>query len=174
MLVELSRREYMFAAYGGLMRHALTVYGHQTDRSKNDDPIGLDIKGAVAEYACAKLFGRFWSGPGELNGADVGVGGSALQVRSTVAIYRSAVSQLRLVLREDDDDDDIYVLMVGTKDCPMVWDMRGWIHGRDGKRPEFRDSPNERATAYFVPQTSLHDGIPPWLNVQESMRAQAE
>lgn len=156
--VELSRAEYFFAAHAGLMRHAQARFnGREAAHGFRGDPISVDIMGALGEYACAKACGRFWSGPGEFRGADVGSGASALQVRTCAEAWHS------LILHDSDDDSDIFVLMIGSAERPFVWEMAGWLTARDGKREEFRKNPRgeKNTEAYFVPQSALNSGIPP-------------
>lgn len=103
-----------------------------------------DIEGAAAELAYCKFRGQYWGGTvNTFKAADVGV---AVQIRSTPRPNGS------LILRPGDDDSHYYVLVTG-----MIPKFRivGWLRGREGKRDEFKQNPNNRPPAFFVPQSVL-------------------
>jgi hypothetical protein len=105
---------------------------------------GVDIEGAAAEMAFAKLANTYWHSiarrPEELPG-DVGT----MQVRCTQR------EDGCLILHPEDDDDACFYLLTGQ--IP-TFTVRGWIFGADGKRQEFWRTDTGRP-AYFVPQSVL-------------------
>jgi hypothetical protein len=113
------------------------------------EPWDADIEGAAAELAVCKLIGCFWTGM-EVSGSDRKEGvtpdAGGVQVRST------RLKSGSLILHEGDADDSAFVLVVGR--IPRL-DVKGWIHGRDGKRADYWRSESVRHPAYFVPADAL-------------------
>jgi hypothetical protein len=106
----------------------------------------IDIEGLHAEYVAAKALNLLPFTPcvGELDSAmgDIGPG---LQVRSTK--YSSG----SLLIHDSDDDDHIFILVTGELG---VFDVRGWIYARDGKKKSLWKDYKGRG-AYWVPQSKL-------------------
>lgn len=101
----------------------------------------IHILGAVGEFAVAKRFRLFWSGNmGFLKAPDV----ADLEVRSTTGGGR-------LILHPTSPDDHIFVhLAFGNGLTEAV--VRGWMFGREGKRPEWWKDPSQKnRPAFFVP-----------------------
>jgi hypothetical protein len=135
MAVEVGCRRQLQAIREG--RHDL--YGYD-----GDEGWSLHIEGAAGELAVAKALDRYWSGSVNTYraGADVG----QLQVRTR------SQPNYDLLIRDRDDDDAVFVLVTGRVPSFAV---RGWLLGRDGKRPEWRREHGGRPPAYFVPQAHL-------------------
>lgn len=110
---------------------------------------GIDVEGACAERAAAKMLGRYWEGgigSRHSNPDDGDVG--RLQVRTTC--YANG----KLIIRPDDDDNAVFLLMVGT--ARNGFRPAGWLQGKDAKHDEFIQNPNGAGKAWFVPQDKLH------------------
>lgn len=149
MIVTLKWSEVLIAAQAGVQRRVLHLrrqtgapYGHP------GEPWDVDIEGCAAELAVAQVLGTYWTGM-EANGSDrraqVGDAGT-VQVRSTRHPGGC------LILHNEDADDDVFVLVVGR--IPQL-DVKGWIHGRNGKRADYWRSQSVRHPAFFVPQQAL-------------------
>lgn len=144
--VELTDHEMRLAAHAGVERQLEALrLGRQDNHGFEGDGWGVHIEGACAEVAVAKATGRYWDAvvrrPEDLAG-DVGRG---LQVRST---RRSNGS---LIIHHSDPDDAAFVLVVAK---PPVFNLVGWIRGRDGKHDEWWRADLPRP-AFFVPQREL-------------------
>ena len=153
--VRLNEKEFIHAAFAGFYRQAWATLRNLRDpyAAIGRDSWAAHIQGAVAEFACAKHFGLFWSGPGELGQVDVG---GCLQVRSITKRH------YRMPVYEDDRDEQVFVLMVPGATI-LEWHFRGWIYGRDAKRPEWWDktTDNPKSAGYYVPQGELNTSEPP-------------
>ena len=115
----------------------------------------LDIEGVLAEAAVAKALGLDEWEPvvGQLD-TELGDVMSGLQVRSTW------YAKGNLLIHETDADDDKFVLVTGAAPTYMI---RGWCHGRDGKKPELWKTVSKGQTsrsAYWVPQDKLARFLP--------------
>jgi hypothetical protein len=60
-----------------------------------------------------------------------------------------------LIVRKVDDDDDVFVLVYVEPLKPPAAYVRGWIIGRDAKRPKYLAQHGGRPVAYFVPAEEL-------------------
>jgi len=101
------------------------------------------IEGACGELAVAKLLNIYWDGSvNTFKAPDVGT----LQVRT-----RSR-HDYDLIVRPEDSGDEKFVLVTGVAPEYVV---RGWMLGKDAKRPEFLKTYGNRHPAYFVPQDKL-------------------
>lgn len=146
--VSLTPSEMIVAASVGVLRRVTSLKNGITDRAyaQKRNPWQMDIEGACAEAACAKGLGIYWgAGINTFKAADIG---GRLQVRSTQSRTN------KLIIRDRDDDSDIFVLLVG--ECPS-YEMIGWIAGREGKNPMWREDVNSIGKpSFFVPQENLH------------------
>jgi hypothetical protein len=135
----------MTAAQVGIMRQVKSIKEGRRDRygAAMGNGWQLHIEGAMGECAVAKVLGIYWSGSvNNFDGPDVGM----LEVRTTDGHAN------RLILHDRDNDDAIFVLVTGVNG---VYEVRGYISGRDGKLPEYLDDPIGGRQAYFVPQDKL-------------------
>lgn len=146
MRVVLTWYELFLASQIGVKRQVEALKRNLPDRhgAKADQGWQVHVEGAAGEMAAAKALGLYWSG--SINtfktGGDIGT----LQVRT-----RSR-HDYDLIVRDSDRDDDRFVLVVG---CAPVFDVIGWILGRDAKRQEWTRTHGGRSEAYFVPQNQL-------------------
>jgi hypothetical protein len=146
--VELEWAEVMQASQVGLKRQISSLSkGHEHKHGiDQDEAWKVHILGAIAELACAKGLGMYWSGHVDIfKGADLG---QSVQVRHTV------LDDGCLIVREDDRDDEIFVLVTGR--APHL-KIIGGASGHKAKNPKYAKAPNGRPPAYFVPQEDLAD-----------------
>ena len=116
---------------------------HGFDR--HDERWQIDVEGVLTEAAAAKALGLPYSPTvGELD-TSVGDIGPTLQVRGTKYPKGS------LLMHDKDVDDHSYILVTGRYG---VYDVRGWIYGREGKHKPFWKDYKGRG-AYWVPQEKL-------------------
>ena len=146
--IVLSPAEILLAAQVGVMRQVQNLKNGRRQGHRHDP--GSDwqdhINGALGECAAAKWLGLYWHGRlGALGRADVG----DLEVRT------GSRASDRLILREGDADDRAFILATGLNGRYVI---RGWIRGRDGKRPKWWHEPaGGRPGCFFVPQSALAD-----------------
>lgn len=144
--VELTPYEMFLAAQIGIRRQVEARTKGLKDRHGVDPDAGwgIHVEGAAGEMAFAKALDRFYSG--SVNtfkfGGDVG----QIQVRT-----RSR-DDYELIVRADDKDDDSFVLVCGIAPRFVV---KGWMPGREAKRPEWLKAHGGRPPAWFVPQAAL-------------------
>jgi hypothetical protein len=151
--VSLTSKEFIHAAFAGFYRQVWAIENGLRDaHGFTGDPWRIHIVGALAEFACAKAFGLFWSGPGELRQIDVG---GCLQVRRIERVDGE------MTLYRGDRDDQVFVCMYGA--TPLEWTVCGWIYGRDGKRREWLRAKRQGGEAFFVPRHALNLTDPPML-----------
>ncbi len=128
----------------GIMRRITALKNDKPTRFDPRDPWGVDIEGACAELAVAKMLGRYWhaivANPNGLPG-DAG----EYQVRST------AHTNGQLVVYEHDPDEAMFVLVTGR--APLLT-IRGWLRGSLAKREKWWRE-QAKVPAYFVPQDEL-------------------
>ena len=147
MIVELSWWEFIQGATAGIYRRVLALQNKRGDRYGAPALTywETDIESACAEMALAKALGLYWQSvvthPEVLEG-DVG----SWQVRWTKR------PDGRLILHEADRNDQRYTLIVGQS---PVFDIVGWILGKDGKQPQYWFEGDGRP-AFFVPRSALH------------------
>lgn len=147
MRIEFTHDEIRRWAYAGVDRRvsAMAAGRKGAHGFNRDDFWQLDLEGLLAEAAVAKALGVYFSPvTGQLD-TTLGDVLPGLQVRSTK--YKSG----SLLVHERDPDDDRFLLVVGAQG---VYDIPGWIHGRDGKKPEFWKVYKDRG-AFWVPQAAL-------------------
>lgn len=151
-MTTLNKTEVELATYVGMKRATSSLLqGHQHagNITRADPAYDYHIRGAMAEMAAAKALGCYWPGAWDTYGRDgdiIGRGGQKIEVR-----YRSA-DHYDLLLKEDDCPDRPYVLVTGT---PPIFNVVGWIWGRDGMMDEFWKQVTDRPPSYFVPQSRL-------------------
>lgn len=147
MKVILDWHEVTAAATIGIHRRVSSLQKQITDRmhSRDENPWQIDIEGACAELACAKALGVYWgAGVDTFKSPDIG---HTIQVRST------SKPSNRLIIRENDPDDEAFILVVGKA---PAYEVRGWILGREGKKPEWvKDANGIGKPAYFIPTEEL-------------------
>lgn len=144
-VVTLSPDEMRFATQVACARQIENLHKERPDAhgAVADRGWQVHIEGALGEMAFAKWRNRFWSGSlGDLRAADVG----PVQIRTTVKHTNC------LLLHKEDPDDAPFVLVTGAG---PTFVLRGWIYGREGKRPEFWRDPVGGRPAFFVPQRAL-------------------
>jgi hypothetical protein len=114
-----------------------------------DNMLDNEFVGALGEIAVAKFLKRYPQGlVGSFKNPDVG----SFQVRAT------DIPDGRLIIRETDRLQDNYIFAIVDKLDPFNCKVAGWIAGRDlESHPDWKQSPNGRETAWFVPQYALND-----------------
>ena len=143
--VTLSFHEVYMAATIGVARMLASMKRGETNKVQNKD-FGwhTDIESACAELAVAKHLGVFWDGSiNTFKAPDIG---RNIQVRHTQ--HKNGC----LILRGADSPSEVYILVTGYH---PKYEIRGYIKGEDGMRPEFLRDPNGKFPAWFVPQYNL-------------------
>ena len=101
------------------------------------------IEGALGEMAAAKALNMYW--PGSVNAwHECDLNGIQVRTRSK--------SNYDLIVRPDDTENCVWVLVTGG--CG-TYEVCGWISGFEAKQERFFKSPNDKAPAYFIPQSEL-------------------
>lgn len=148
MRVALTSDELVLFGSAGLARCANALEmrrrgAHGFDR--HDSRWQIDVEGVLAEAAAAKALNLPYAPVvGELDSllGDIGPG---LQVRGTKYPKGS------LLIHDSDEDDHAFILVTGIYG---VYDVRGWIYARDGKKKDLWKEYKGRG-AYWVPQELL-------------------
>lgn len=143
--VTLTAAECLQAAMVGVTRQITNLRDGRQDAYGAQKDLGwqLHLEGACGEMAFAKYAGIYWSGAlGNLSADDVG----EFQIRTATRPTDS------LILHPKDPDDRIFVLLIGTA---PTYQLRGWIHARDGKNTRYWRDPLGNRAAFFVPQSAL-------------------
>lgn len=144
--VTLSWSEAAMAIEVGCMRQVASLKaGRQDAHGMDKEGWSEHIEGACGELALAKHLGVYWDGAVDTFGREDLPGGIQVKTRSQ--------HHYDLLVRLGDRDDHRFVLVTGR--CPN-YTVRGWILGRDAKRPEYLKDYANRAPAYFVPKEKLH------------------
>lgn len=144
VMVSLSWHEAAMASEIGRLRQLAAVKNSLPDRHGYDgDGWSEHIEGALGELAVAKALNIYWDGSINTFGAHDLPG---VQVRTR------SKHDYDLIVRDGDDPDAYWVLVTGK--CPSYC-VRGWILGRDAKKPQWRQAHGGRPAAYFVPQSHL-------------------
>ena len=107
----------------------------------------LHLRGCLGELATAKALNFYWTGIEGIRLPDVG---GVVEVRTRDRHDRN------LILHKKDDDDTIFVCAI-VDNNPTKVSLKGWIHGRDGKKDRFYIDPAGGRRAYFVPNGELKD-----------------
>lgn len=145
-VVQLSPAEIVIATTVGAMRHSEALHSGRRERhgsTSDQDGLSKHVLGACGELAVAKVLGLYWGGDVcTFKAPDVG----GVQVRT-----RSR-DDYDLIVRPGDADDEVFVLVTGSP--TRLW-VRGWIYGRDAKRPEFLQGYGGRPAVWFVPVDQL-------------------
>ncbi len=105
----------------------------------------IDVEGVLCEAAAAKALSLPYEAVVGRLDTDEGDIGKGLQVRGTK--YNTG----SLLVHASDRDDDKFILVTGAYG---VYDIRGWIHARDGKVDKLWKEHRGRG-AYWVPQEFL-------------------
>lgn len=144
--VTLSYGEQVAAATIGVQRQLEAIRAGRPD-THGFEGLGWDlhVEGAAGELALAKACGVYW--PASVNTFRDGEDVTGYEVRTRSKPYYD------LILRPNDDPEKRYVLITGKM---PVYQIRGWILGKDGMQEQFwRTIANSREPAYFIPALSL-------------------
>ena len=143
--ISLTNFEKMLASFAGVMRQVENLKNRKRPMygAGHENDWQLHVEGCLGECALAKHMGVYWSGKGIIGAPEVGV----MDVRT------AARDSHRLILHESDDDDRVFWLLCGLNGRYRI---KGWILGRDGKKPEYWEDPGTGRPAYFVPQSALN------------------
>ena len=151
MRLKLSLEEVQMAASIGVQRRMSGLQAGRRDKHGfKDDGFAIDIQGAVAELAVAKLFGLYWDGLRSSQSLTTRPDVGPLEVRSSP--YRTAC----LIHHPEDDPHRAYVLVAGK--APDDLYIQGWLFGRECRRDEWWRKPPEvrqGGAAWFVPAEAL-------------------
>lgn len=145
--VNLTPSEMEVAACQGVKRRIRAILRGRIQAHKYDgriDPWVMDVEGAAAEMAVAKVLGRFFPLSPNLDTAE-GDLGDGIQVRSTL---RSGGA---LILHDTDDGGDRFFLVRGR--MPQL-EVAGSIIAAQGKQERFWRTDTGRP-AFFVPSSAL-------------------
>lgn len=142
MIVKLTPPQIMQGAFVGVMRQVSNLKRARKPRYGADaEPDWqLHCEGALGEMALALHLNCFWDGA----------------VNNLLAHGWPAAARTRsqdwhdLIIHPDDSDSDAFYLLTGQNG---IYNIRGWIFGRDGKRDEWWKGPS--MPAFFVPQSAL-------------------
>jgi hypothetical protein len=142
--------ELQFAATIGATRRVESMRNSRTDKYGMDGRRHgwqVDIEGVCGEMAVAKALGIYYNGSiNTFKLPDVG----RLQVRMT------PLQKGSLIVRPADPDEAIFVLVTASE-RGYTYTVEGWMMGRHAKQDQWRESPNGRPPAYFVPINELYD-----------------
>ncbi len=142
--VELTPEEFLVGAVSGVYRRIRSHLRGKRDRHGHSgfDVWSMDIEGALAELAVAKLLGVYWSGQQGVGTRDV----LGYEIRQT------SYADGHLILHKSDTDDVRYLLVTGQLG---TYDVRGYVYGHEGKREEFWSELQRGRPAFNVPQDAL-------------------
>jgi hypothetical protein len=104
--------------------------------------VSSELTAAAAEYAVSKALRLHWPlGLRRFHQPDVG----SFHVRSCKPEHN-------MIIRDDDPDNEPFLLVwVDGK----TFTLAGWCYPCNVKRPEYRQAPNGRPPAWFVPHEAL-------------------
>jgi hypothetical protein len=140
--VELTSNEFLTAALVGLSRRIVAAKSRQRSKFDYDgDAWENDIEAAAAERAAAKGLVTYW--PGSVN-----PGREASDLPGGWEVRWCGREDAHLIVRERDDPERRYLLVTGQLG---VYELRGWILGREARRDEWR----RYEGVWFVPQPAL-------------------
>lgn len=144
--IVLDPAEVAMAASIGVHRNSYAIdHKLRQNHGMTGDGWAEHIEGASGELALAKHLKMYYGG------AHLAFKGPDLGLRYQVRTRSKAWYQL--IVRPDDSDNDIFVLVTGK--CP-IFKIRGWILGKDAKKPEWEQTYGNRPPAFFVPQEFLN------------------
>lgn len=143
--VDLTSAEVMSAAQLGVMRHTHALFkGSREAAGMPNDGWGAHIEGAAGEIAVSKYLGVY---PGFTLNTYKAPDVSGMDVRVRSEMWHD------MKILPSDEDERVFIMVVGRS---PVFHVVGWIRGRDGKKAEyFKDLPNGRGKAYWVPKADL-------------------
>lgn len=144
MKIALEKHELRIAGMVAVERR-LASMGVMDDQHGYDgtNAFEQEFQSAAAEVAFAKGMDSFYDGSvNTFKRPDVG----RFQVRHT------SLPDGKLIVRRNDPDQDIFVLVTGSA---PEFEIVGGIRGQDAMKEEYRQSPNGRPPAWFVPQDKL-------------------
>jgi hypothetical protein len=147
MQVEITWPELFQAATVGVMRTVTALRRGASGKygATRDAGWQIDVVGCIGELVVAKKLDMFWSGAvGTFNPGDVG----NYEVRSTTNPRNT-----HMLLHEGDADDALFFLVIPTA-SPLVVDVHGPIHARDGKQERYWKTLNGRS-AFWVPRDEV-------------------
>jgi len=144
--VRLSLSEMARAAHVGVQRHLKCLErGSKPAHGADEHTLWqIHIEGALGECAVAKALNVYWEGGIDTFQKYGDVGG--YEVRTT------PLDSGRLIIRSVDIETRRFVLVTGENGWYTV---HGWLVGKDAKRDEWIDAPNNRPPAWFAPQSAL-------------------
>lgn len=146
MIVTLSWPEVFDAAMAGVRRRVVSVKDRRIDRHGYNglNAWGIDISGALGEFAVAKALNLFWRpGINTFKLPDVG----ALYVRTT------GEPNGRLIIRKT-DPAGVYVLVIDH--MPRL-KVAGWMSKEEAQQKEYETRPDPtRPACWAAPQSKLH------------------
>lgn len=149
MIVKLTYAEIQMASIIGVQRQIEDIKWENFGKYGAKKHMGWQthLEGALSECALAKFLNVYWS-KGKYDQPDVG----------NVDVRATHLPHGKLILHDADDDNRRYYLLVGLNG---TYEVKGYILGKDGKRPEFWGDPSgENRPAYFVPQQYLQEALP--------------
>jgi hypothetical protein len=107
--------------------------------------LDLHVQGALGEICVSSVIDRYSKfSVDTYKDADIG---ENVQVRTSPQHYH------KLRILQNDNPDHYYILVTGTG---PVYCVRGWLKGSDGMLDEYAMAPNNRPSAFFVPQSKLN------------------
>ena len=142
--VRLSWHESAMASDVGRLRQLAAIKAGLMDRhGYAGNGWAEHIEGAMGELVVAKVLDIYWDGSvNTFSRSDL----PGIEVRTR------SKGDYELIVRPHDSDESVFVLVTGK--CP-IYVVRGWIKGRDAKRPEWLKEHGSRPPAHFVPQEAL-------------------
>lgn len=149
MIVELTYAEMQMATVIGVQRHIENIKNKQKSVRGEVPELAWQrhIEGALSECALAKFLNVYWS-KGKWDQPDVG----------NVDVRVTHLPHGKLILHDSDKDDRRYYFLVGING---TYDIKGYILGKDGKKPEFWADPSgKNRPAYFISQEYLQEALP--------------
>ena len=145
MLVKLTPAEVLQGAQAGIMRQTKNIrrkLKHRYGASAEND-WQMHVEGCLGEMAVAKYLDRFWHGAvGIPHHGDIG----SIEVRT------SNHETARLIVHDRDLSDSVFILVTGLNG---LYNIRGWIKGKEAKQRRFWSDPAGGRPAYFVPKSEL-------------------
>jgi len=144
--VTLNHSELEMASGVGLRRHVSAMCANRTIQHgiNPEDCWRAHIEGACGELAVAKFLGWYWDGSVDTFRGRPDLGNIEIRTRSK--------HSYDLIVRNDDDPENVFILVTGI--APNFW-IRGWIHGKEARRDEWKQSYGGRPEAWFVPSEAL-------------------